>query len=314
MANIGGHDPAYTSFDGLSVTVNSVLIKFTYYGDTDLDGIVENRDINRILGAFSSDQSVGPTDERGWANGESDFSGTVDMHDVNLAQEAFGSQSADAIVLPSDPKPPPVPEPARALLAAIGAVGMIFVRCRYSLATGFSRRGRHPSQATGLTSVRRELRFDRVAIHSILRHGEIGDAFRLKLPAALANACSTRRLRSSNCRRTLLLRNSRSSSKLMAGGTAGALFDAVIFSASRRMARLTITPSAARRKRIQTPWIAPQSMPRWQSLPYFDPPMISLNGAKSKTMPVMPNARRDAEDSKATTTSLSASRSPSRPL
>jgi hypothetical protein len=130
-ANISGNDPAYTSFDDLTVNANSVLVKFTYYGDTDLDGIVENRDINRTLGAFSSDQTVGPSDQRGWANGESDYSGTVDMHDVDLAHEAFGSQSDDAIVLPSHPTPA-VPEAASALLAAIGAVGMIFVRRRYS--------------------------------------------------------------------------------------------------------------------------------------------------------------------------------------
>jgi len=132
-ADISGNDPAYTSFDGLSVNVNTVLVKFTYNGDTDLDGIIEPNDVSLTESAYSADEAHGPSYKHSWANGESDYSGTVDSTDVSNVQAADLYQGDDPIVFPSDPtgSVPSVPEPGSMLLATIGAFGMLVVRRRY---------------------------------------------------------------------------------------------------------------------------------------------------------------------------------------
>ena len=64
------------SFAGQSVDNTALLVKYTYAGDTNLDGRVNLQDFNRLAAGF------GPT-ERRWSAGNSDFDGDVDLHDFN---------------------------------------------------------------------------------------------------------------------------------------------------------------------------------------------------------------------------------------
>jgi hypothetical protein len=77
----------YTSFAGVPVNANSVLLKYTYYGDADLSGTVDSQDVNLL------DQGYG-TSGGGWLSGDFDYSGTVDSQDVNLLDEGYGQTPA----------------------------------------------------------------------------------------------------------------------------------------------------------------------------------------------------------------------------
>lgn len=139
-ANFGGSDPAYSVFDGVAVNSNSVLVRFTYNGDTDMMGSIQPYDVNDTLVAFSLDQAFGPTFLTGWVNGDSNYAGTVTSQDVNNVLEAFSLQSTDPLVTPSNPSasaasssfaPVSVPEPGSVILALTGAIGMFgFLRRR----------------------------------------------------------------------------------------------------------------------------------------------------------------------------------------
>jgi hypothetical protein len=65
-----------TTFAGQTVDTDSVLIKFTYAGDADLNGQVDVADLGKLA---SSWQTNGP-----WTSGDFDYSGLVDVADLGL--------------------------------------------------------------------------------------------------------------------------------------------------------------------------------------------------------------------------------------
>jgi hypothetical protein len=64
------------SFAGQTVDATSLLIKFTYFGDSDLDGDVDVAD----LGALATHWQVDGT----WTGGDFDYNGVVDVNDLGL--------------------------------------------------------------------------------------------------------------------------------------------------------------------------------------------------------------------------------------
>ncbi|MBC8106732.1 MAG: PEP-CTERM sorting domain-containing protein [Anaerolineae bacterium] len=79
------HGPSI-AFDGFSVADSDVLVKYTYYGDTDLNGIIDFDDYSRIDAGFNNNRT-------GWMNGDSDLNGIVDFDDYSLVDLAFNTQS-----------------------------------------------------------------------------------------------------------------------------------------------------------------------------------------------------------------------------
>jgi MYXO-CTERM domain-containing protein len=79
------HGPG-APFFGTPVDGPMVLVKYTYYGDTDFNGLVDGDDYARIDAGFN----LGLT---GWFNGDADLSGTVDGDDYALIDAAFNLQS-----------------------------------------------------------------------------------------------------------------------------------------------------------------------------------------------------------------------------
>jgi hypothetical protein len=77
-------------FGGLNVAASDLLIKSTYYGDTDLNGIVNFDDYARIDAGFNNNG----TD---WFRGDFDFNGNVNFDDYALIDLAFNSQSGTLI-------------------------------------------------------------------------------------------------------------------------------------------------------------------------------------------------------------------------
>jgi len=73
-------------FDGFAVATNDVLVKYTYNGDTDLNGIVDFDDYSRTDSGFNNHRT-------GWFNGDFDYSGVVDFDDYSLIDQAFNTQT-----------------------------------------------------------------------------------------------------------------------------------------------------------------------------------------------------------------------------
>jgi hypothetical protein len=128
------------TFDGVTTTASDVLLKYTYYGDTNLDGKIDGTDYSRIDSAYLSGGKTG------WANGDFNYDGVVDGSDYTLIDNAYNSQGnvlAAATVDPTvqiaaeiAPQISPaagtsaVPEPTLIGLVGLGAMGLLGRRRR----------------------------------------------------------------------------------------------------------------------------------------------------------------------------------------
>jgi hypothetical protein len=72
-------------FDGISPATTAILIKYTYYGDTNLNGKVDGTDYSRIDSGYINNQTS-------WANGDFNYDGTVNGSDYTLIDNAFNTQ------------------------------------------------------------------------------------------------------------------------------------------------------------------------------------------------------------------------------
>ncbi len=75
------------TFDGQTLDDTSVLVKYTYYGDADFNGIINFDDYARIDNGFS-------TNRTGWLNGDFDGNGQVNFDDYSLIDLAFNTQGS----------------------------------------------------------------------------------------------------------------------------------------------------------------------------------------------------------------------------
>src|SRR4029434_1964508 len=64
------------TFSGQQIDSTAVLVKYTFYGDSDLNGGVDLLDFNRLASSF------GQNNKR-WINGDSDYNLTVNLLDFN---------------------------------------------------------------------------------------------------------------------------------------------------------------------------------------------------------------------------------------
>jgi hypothetical protein len=74
------------TFDGITVISTDILAKYTYYGDTDFNGVVNFDDYVRTDNGFNNHLS-------GWLNGDFDLNGSVNFDDYVLIDLAFNTQS-----------------------------------------------------------------------------------------------------------------------------------------------------------------------------------------------------------------------------
>ncbi|CAN5413941.1 hypothetical protein BH09PLA1_BH09PLA1_21980 [soil metagenome] len=73
------------TFNLFTVTATDVLVKLTYYGDTDLNNVVNFDDYARTDAGFNNTLT-------GWLNGDFDYNGVVNFDDYALIDLAFNSQ------------------------------------------------------------------------------------------------------------------------------------------------------------------------------------------------------------------------------
>jgi len=106
--------------EGEPVSAESVLVKYTWWGDANLDGVVDSNDYDMIDNAWLLWTSQGTVPNGGfrWAVGDFDYDGTINSNDYDKIDNAFLLQSG---ALGSE-APIPTPEPATLALLAIGAL------------------------------------------------------------------------------------------------------------------------------------------------------------------------------------------------
>ena len=126
-----------TSFEGVVPQDGDVLVKYTYYGDTNLNGKVDGTDYSRIDAAVLANES-NPGSATGWYNGDFNYDGVIDGSDYTLIDNAFNTQGAilaEEIASPTaqisgTAGSSSVPEPATLGLLAMGAAGLLGSRRR----------------------------------------------------------------------------------------------------------------------------------------------------------------------------------------
>jgi hypothetical protein len=104
------------TFDGESFGNNAALVKYTYYGDTDLNGVINFDDYARIDAGFNNHGNT-------WFQGDFNYDAVVNFDDYALLDLAFNTQST--------PLSSPVPE-STVLLP--GVIALIALRRRCSIA------------------------------------------------------------------------------------------------------------------------------------------------------------------------------------
>ena len=79
----------YTTFSGLAVTPDDVLVKYTYTGDANLSGAVTFDDYVGMDNAF-----FGLIPNLGWATGDINFDNVINFDDYSKVDQAFFFQGA----------------------------------------------------------------------------------------------------------------------------------------------------------------------------------------------------------------------------
>jgi hypothetical protein len=77
----------FTTFSGQSVDSTSLLVKYTYFGDADLDGDTDGVDIGTW--AVNSTGELGGAGSMVWTQGDWDYDGDVDGVDAGRWAQAF---------------------------------------------------------------------------------------------------------------------------------------------------------------------------------------------------------------------------------
>jgi hypothetical protein len=117
----------HANFSSASSVASDVLVKFAYFGDTNLDGVVDGSDYSRIDSAVIANQATAGS-ATGWFNGDFNYDGVIDGSDYTLLDNAFNVQGASLAAAVATPTAQvaggsSVPEPA-----SIGLVGMAMLR------------------------------------------------------------------------------------------------------------------------------------------------------------------------------------------
>jgi hypothetical protein len=96
------------TFSGLPVVPSDVLVKYTYLGDTNLDGVLDASDFNAVLSGVTNSLS-------GWQNGDLNYDGLANAADLALFLPAYAHYQSNPIPLGGTGPAGAIPEPAATL-------------------------------------------------------------------------------------------------------------------------------------------------------------------------------------------------------
>jgi autotransporter-associated beta strand protein len=132
-----------STFGGQSPVDGDILVKYTYYGDANLDGTVNSVDYTRLDAAYLADAAYLKNNPKGanqpltgWYNGDFNYDGSVNGSDYTLIDNAYinqGSQISSQIASVTSQIAAPssaVPEPGTASLALLAVAGLLGRRSR----------------------------------------------------------------------------------------------------------------------------------------------------------------------------------------
>lgn len=115
-------------FDNYNAYPTDILIKYTYYGDANLDGQVDGTDYSRIDNGYLSHST-------GWLNGDFNYDNTIDGSDYTLIDNAFNTQGVNLTSSAEVAVPTvqiagalAVPEPGTIALLAVAASALLLQR------------------------------------------------------------------------------------------------------------------------------------------------------------------------------------------
>jgi autotransporter-associated beta strand protein len=94
---------AAKKFDTVTPNTSDILVKFTYYGDADLNGVVDGTDYSRIDAAYLADRT-NLTAATGWFNGDFNYDGVIDGSDYTLMDNAYNTQRGSLADTIADPQ------------------------------------------------------------------------------------------------------------------------------------------------------------------------------------------------------------------
>ncbi len=122
LNNNGSGGKYFSTFDGQTVSNTDVLVKYTYFGDANLDGVVNGSDYTLIDNGFNNSLT-------GWHNGDFNYDGVVNGDDYTLIDNAFNTQghglAVESAIASAQIASSAVPEPTSLALLGIGAVGLL---------------------------------------------------------------------------------------------------------------------------------------------------------------------------------------------
>ena len=134
--NQGGTAIYNSSHQFLSTTpgASDILLAYTYYGDTNLDGKVDGSDYSRIDAAYLADKT-NPAAMTGWFNGDFNYDGVVNGSDYTLIDNAYNRQGAvltgELASTTAQVGSSAVPEPTSMIMVALSTAALLGRRRKY---------------------------------------------------------------------------------------------------------------------------------------------------------------------------------------
>ena len=108
-----------TEFAGEPVSLETILVRYCWCGDANLDGVVDSNDYDRIDNAWALWTKEGLVPDGGWrwAVGDFDYDNTIDSNDYDKIDNAYVLSAGGPV---GRGTPVPLPEPASAALVLAG--------------------------------------------------------------------------------------------------------------------------------------------------------------------------------------------------
>ncbi len=128
----GSGSTFFSTFAGQAVTNTDILLAYTYYGDANLDGVVNGSDYTLIDNGFNNGLT-------GWHNGDFNYDGVVNGDDYTLIDNAFNTQGGALNEIPGGALATStsqiagssaVPEPGTLSVVGMGAAALLIRRRR----------------------------------------------------------------------------------------------------------------------------------------------------------------------------------------